>query len=336
LALAVPRRTLVASLAAATAIWPRSALSAPLDSKHRLGVFAAGWGEFAVGEKERESEKSERQALLKSLAEQGYVQGGNLQIDWRNFDKDFSQVPQAARDLVRLVPDVLVTWGTLQTRALQDATRSIPIVASLSDPVASGFTKALARPQGNVTGLCHIRPELPVKQIELLRRVVPRLNRIMLIGDARFPGMRQLMEPEENAAKSAGLTVEVRMIDRAGFERVFREMKRLGAGAALISFSNVDFSEVARLAIRHGVATLADGEPRYVEEGGLVGYDTFHENPERRIAMIIDRLFRGAKPADIPWELPDRTLLEVNLRTAKALGLTIPPDVLLRADKVFE
>ncbi len=322
------RRVLLASLAVGSLFGTRLAIAAPSAPTRRLGIFIAGWCD---------SRKDELGVpLLKALAELGYIEGRNLAIEWRCFEMDFLQAPRLAAELASMKVDVLLTTGTPQTKALQDATRTIPIVTSLTDPVTSGITKSLARPEGNVTGLCHMHPGTSAKQIEMLRRVMPRLDRLVLIGDKRYTGMRELMRAEEIAANAAGLSVEVRMVDRSGFEVVFVEMKRLRARAAIISSPDIDIPEVARLALRHGVATMLNGAPGYVEQGGLMGYDPLHENPMRRTAAIIDKIFRGAKPADIPWELPDRVRLEINLRTAKALGLTIPPDVLLQADKVHE
>jgi putative tryptophan/tyrosine transport system substrate-binding protein len=321
----VNRRALLALLASGSLLGVRFAIAR--TASHRLGIFIAGFCNAETRE--------ELAPMFKSLAELGHVEGRNLTVEWRCFGMDFSRAPSMAAELVRLEVDAIWTTGTPQTKALQDATKTIPIVTSVGDPVASGFAKTLVRPGGNITGLCR-HPDTPAKQIELLRRVVPKLERLVIIGDARYTGMRQLLRPHEIAAKAAGLSVEVRMVDRSGFERVISEMKGFGAQAALIESPDFDMAEVARLANRHGVATMLEGEGDYVKHGGLISYDMFHGNFMQRSASLIDKVFRGMKPAEIPWELPDRSHLAINLGTAKLLGLTIPPDVLLRADQVVE
>jgi putative tryptophan/tyrosine transport system substrate-binding protein len=329
------RRALIASLAASSLLGTRFALGDRVDPKHRLGAFFAGWSELAPA-KEWEEEKQKRAEILKALSELGYAENRNLVVYWRSFDMDFSRAAPMAAELVRLKVDVLLTTGTPQTNALRDATKTIPIVTSLGDPVASGFTRNLAKPEGNVTGLCQTHPGSFGKQIEMLRRVVPRLDRLMLIGDIRYTGMRELMQPLEASARAAGMMVEVRMVDRSGYRGVFADMKRLGIRAALINSPDIDMADVAGLAIQNGVATMLNGAPGYVELGGLMSYDPFHADLLQRTAVIVDKLFRGVKLADIPWELPDRTFLAVNLSTAKALGLTIPSDILLRADEIIQ
>ena len=323
------RRALIASLAAGYLLGTRFALAAPGATARRLGIFVAGWCDSKEG--------AEWFApLLKALADLGYAEGRNLTLVRRCFEMDFARAAPMAAELARLKLDAILTTGTPQTKALQEATRTIPIVTSLGDPVASGLVKSLSKPGGNITGLCHTHPDFNAKQIELLQRVVPRLDRMMHIGDSRYTGMRQLMTSLDAAARAAGIAVEVRMVDRSGYEAVFREAKALGIKAAVIDSPDIDIPEVARLAILNGVATMLNGAPEFAEQGGLMDYNPFHENPMRRTAIILDKIFRGMKPADIPWELPDRTSLVINLRTAKALGLTFPQDVLLRADKVIE
>ena len=324
---------MLASLAAASVLGARSVLAAPAAAKHRLGVFFAGWSDLALGVKEREQAKKEREKILKALAELGYVEGRNLTVDWRFFDMDFSKAPQMAAELVRLKVDVLLTAGTPQTKALRAATTTIPIVTSVNDPVASGLTQSLARPGGNITGLTNQHPATPAKQVELFRMLVPRLDRLVIVGDVRYTGDRELVRPAENAARMAGMIADVRMVDPSDVERVFSEMKGFAARAALLGYVDMDMAGVARLAIRHGVATMHFAS-EYVEHGGLLSFSPYHANEMQRTVSIIDKIFRGMDPAQIPWELPDRTHLAINLGTAKLLGLKVPADLLLRADQV--
>jgi putative tryptophan/tyrosine transport system substrate-binding protein len=329
------RRAVLASLAAASVLGSRSTLAVALAAKRRLGVFYAGWSEFASGANERQEGIEERAAILKAFDELGYKEGRNLVVDWRYFDMDFSRAPQMAAELVRAQVDALVTAGFPQTRALQAATKTIPIVTEVDDPVASGFTEDLVRPRGNITGFVQTHPDSSAKQIELIRRVMPKLDRLVLIGDIRYPGAPHLMHPVEVAATAAGIGIEVRMTDRSGIDRVLGSIKGFGARAAFIETPGFDMTEVARLAIRHGVAAMYD-ESVFAEMGGLMTFKMYHENRIQRIAAMVAKVFRGIQPAEIPWELPDRSHIAINLSTAKALGLTIPSDVLLRADQIVE
>jgi putative tryptophan/tyrosine transport system substrate-binding protein len=329
------RRALLASLAAGSLLGTRLALAVPPPAKRRLGVFYAGWSEFAPEANERQEGMEERAAILKAFDEVGYVEGRNLVVDWRYFDMDFSRAPKMAAELVRARVDALVTAGTPQTQALQAATKTIPIVTEVGDPVAAGFTETLVRPRGNITGFVLTHPDSSAKQIELIRRVMPRLDRLVLIGDIRYPGAPHLMHPVKIAATAAGISTEVQMTDGSGIDRVFGNIKGFGAQAAFIETPGFDMTEVATLAIRHGVAAMYD-ESVFVEKGGLMTFKMYHENRIPRLAAMVAKVFRGIKPTEIPWELPDRSHIAINLSTAKALGLTIPSDVLLRADQIVE
>jgi putative tryptophan/tyrosine transport system substrate-binding protein len=321
------RRALLALLAAGSVLGVRFARASSPSGSRRLGIFAA---EYSC-----EPLKTEEAAVFKALADLGHVEGRNLTVEWRCFGMDFARGAQMAAELVRLKMDVLWTAGTPQTKALHDVTTTIPIVTSVADPVAAGFTESLGRPRGNITGLSQTHPDTPAKQIELIRRVVPKLDRIMFIDDVRYSGAQQLMVPREMAARAAGLAAEIKIVDRSELERIFIDMKRVGTAVALLYFVDMDRAEIAKLSIRHGVPTMLYGSG-YVERGGLMTFNMYHENEGQRFASIVDKLLRGIKPADIPWELPDRSHLAINLGTAKLLGLKIPTDLLLRADQVVE
>ena len=320
------RRALLALLASGSVLGTRFALARSPDAAHRLGIFYAGWCDRWKDEIGA--------ALFKALAELGHVKGRNLTDKWCCFEMDFSRSAKVAVDLVRLEPDAILTTGTPTTRALQNATKTIPIVTSVEDPVAGGFTETLGRPDGNITGLSHGHPESNAKEIELIRRVVPKLDRIVFIDDVRYGGARQLMRSREMAARAAGLAAEVKIVERSELERIFIDMKRVGTAAALLYFVDLDQAEIAKLALRHGVPTILDAD--YVKHGGLMSFTMYHADFVQRTASIIDKVFRGMKPAEIPWELPDRSHLVINLRTARLLGLNIPSDILLRADQVVE
>jgi ABC-type uncharacterized transport system substrate-binding protein len=321
------RRAILALLAASSMLGARPAPARLPAAVSRLGVFFGGY---------REPMMKEGRDLLKGLADVGYVEGRNLAVEWRFCEMDFSHSAQLATELVRVGVDALATAGTPLTRVLQEATKSIPIITEVADPVASGFTETLGRPSRNITGLSNEHQDTPAKRIELIRRMVPNVDRLVLIGDVRVPSERQMLRPHESAAKAAGLRPAMRLVDTTGFEGVFSEMKGLGARVALIDFPVTDKAELAALAIRYGVATMMINDTDYVDSGGLMGYFMLFANPIGRLAAVIDKVFRGVKPADIPWELPDRSKFSINLSTARLLGLTVPPDLLLRADQIVE
>jgi putative ABC transport system substrate-binding protein len=322
------RRAILATLASSL-LGPQSAFARPPAEVSRLGVFFAGYRESVM--------KEDGQDLLKALATVGYVEGRNVAVEWRFSETDFSRSAQMAAELVRSGVDVLTTAGTQQTKALQNATKTIPIITMVGeDPVVSGFARSLALPGGNITGISSQHPDTPAKRVELIRKIVPKLDRLALIGDVRYRGAREQLRPYELAAKAVGLSTEVRLVDRYRFEPVFSEMARSGAGAAFLQFADSGAAEASTtIAIRHRIATIYD-ERVYVDRGGLVSFEMYHEDPLQRIASMIDKVFRGMKPAEIPWELPNRSHLAINLATAKLLGLTVPPDLLLRADQIVE
>jgi putative tryptophan/tyrosine transport system substrate-binding protein len=328
----VKRRGFLASLAAAPLFGTHCTL-ALAAAPHRLGCLLAG-----ARESDLNKLFGEGPSLRDALVNLDYVEGRNLSIEWRFFEADRARASSMAADLVRLGADALVTTGTPWTKVLQGLTKTIPIVTIVDDPVAGGFTTSLVRPEGNITGLMLRHPDTPAKQVELFRRVLPKLDRLVIIGNARYTGSREIMRPYGAAASATGLVPDVEIVDIAAIERIFSEMKSAPARAALVAlgqFTSQNADQVARLAIRHGVATMST-RSGYVELGGLMTFSMYHSQPYSRWASIIDKIFRGVKPADIPWELPDRSHFAINLGTAKALGLTISPDLLLRADQVIE
>jgi putative ABC transport system substrate-binding protein len=321
------RRTLLASLAAASLLGTRFALARSTAKMYRIGLLIAADLEPVL-----EDLKKNDWELLAPLADLGYVKGRNLTFEVRAFGRDFSKAPQMAAELARLPMDALTTEGTAPTKALQDATRTIPIVTAVNDPVASGFARSLGRPGGNITGLCNQHPDTPAKQVQLLRQLVPGLDRLVIIGEATNTSIKELLRPYEVAARAAGLASEVRLVDSNTIERVFVDMKAARVRAAFILMKDPP-PEMGKLAIRHGIATMhSEG---YVELGGLMSFSMSQEQPFLRMASIFDKVFRGMDPAEIPWLLPDRSHLAINLVTAKLLGLTVPPDLLLRADQVI-
>jgi putative ABC transport system substrate-binding protein len=329
------RRDLLGALAVGPLFAARIAGAQPTSNIHRIGFFFAGWSESAKRGEHREEGSKTRAGMLQALARRGYEPGRNLVVHWRLFDMDFSKAPAMARELVALGVDVLHTVGTPQTKALQEATKAIPIVTNVGDPVAGGFTTSLARPSGNVTGLAATHPDSAAKQIEFLRAIVPKLDRIAVIGDARYGAQREMLAPWEAAARAAGLRPEVLLAAPADLDRVLAGLRRSGTRAAYLMYPGAGGMPAIEPAIRHGIATMFVYSD-YVEHGALIGFDMLHTNREERHMVMIDKLLRGVKTADIPWELPDRSHLAINLRTAKALGLEVPRDLLLRANEIVE
>ena len=285
-----------------------------------------------------QAELLKRWNVIEPLAERGYVEGRSLIVESRCVGADLSRVPRMAVELVSLRPDVLITVGTAATQALKDATRTIPIVTIVADPVASGFASTLSRPGGNITGRAVWHPDTPAKQIELLRRVVPKLERLTLIGEVDNPAARGLFRNHEAAAKGAGLVTDVKLVKASGFEPVFREMRSPATQAAFILFTAIEdaqLAQAAQLAIRHRVPTMYY-DRGYIEQGGLMSFTMYPGDRKSRVVHLIADIFEGANPAEMPWELPDRVYLAINLRTARLLGLNIPSDILVRADQVVE
>jgi putative ABC transport system substrate-binding protein len=274
------------------------------------------------------------------LRELGYIEGQNILIEERWSEGQSDRMVELVADLVRLNVDVIVTHGVQGTKAAQGATRTIPIVMAVSpDPIGTGLVASLARPGGNTTGMTDQVAELSGKEIEILREVVPRVRRVAILWNERNPGARVTFERTRSAAQESGLaitTVAVRGpedLDAA----VERAAKR--RPDALIVVHDVltvgHRTRIARLAVKHGLPSICASSP-FVDAGGLVAYAPSLTGLFKRAAVFVDRTFRGAKPADIPIEQPTTFQLRINLKTAKALGLTIPPSVLARADEIIQ
>ena len=280
------------------------------------------------------------QTLREVLRERGWKDGVNIRIEYRWVEGNAARLPELAADLVRLKPDLLVTRGSLFTGALKAATSSIPIVVmGHADPVGTGHVASLARPGGNITGSAVLQTELGPKGLELLHSVVPGAARIAILWHldtpSAAPGLKALEEP----ARLLRLQLQPVAARTAGeLEGAFSTMARDGAQAVLV-FSTLPFimarQRLAELAIAHRLPTMFQGRT-FVEAGGLMSYYPSHEDTYRRASVYVDKILRGAKPADLPVEQSTKLELVINLKTAKALGLTIPQSVLQRADEVIQ
>jgi putative ABC transport system substrate-binding protein len=234
---------------------------------------------------------------------------------------------------------VIVSSGPAPTRSSREATRTIPIVmAQAGDPVGSGFVSSLAQPGGNITGLSTLAPEISGKRVELLKEMVPKLSRVAVFGTSTYPGNAESLKETELAASSFGIKphyLDVR--DQKALESAFRDAGKDGAGAVLVLTSpifNSQRTQVISLASKARVPTMYP-QKEYVEEGGLITYGTSVVDSYRRAATYVDKILKGAKPAELPVEQPTKFELLINLKAAKQLGITIPPAMLARADKVI-
>ncbi len=274
------------------------------------------------------------------LLEVGYVVGQSLVMDERYASGKDHLLPDLAADLVRRNADLIVTVGDQATAAAAKATRDIPIVTAVStDPVGIGLVVSLARPGGNITGLTTISPELGGKRLDLLKQVVPRVSRIAVLWNANNRGKAAELRELETAAHRLAITVwSIEIRGQADFERAFRTINRERADALstlrepLIQGHQ---KQIVQFAARSRLPDMHVGS-EWADDGGLMAYGPSVREIFRRSAVYVDKILRGAKPADLPIEQPTRFELVINLKTAKTLGLTIPKSVLLQADRVIE
>jgi putative tryptophan/tyrosine transport system substrate-binding protein len=281
-------------------------------------------------------------SFRQELSKLGWVEGKNLIIEYRfGENKGAERVSALASELVRLHVDLIVASGAGPSIAAKNATTTIPIVmASASDPVAAGLVASLARPGGNVTGLASLSPELNTKRLEILKDAVPKLSRVgFLLAGVGIADDLQLKEIRP-AALSLKLTLEEieTQADAKSLERAFRTAKQKQVGAMMMMPTRPFFAERKRIIELAGKFRLPAiySQKEYVDEGGLISYGNDFADGYRRIAYFVDRILKGAKPADLPVERPTKFEFIINLKAAKQIGLTIPPDVLARATKIIK
>jgi putative ABC transport system substrate-binding protein len=278
-------------------------------------------------------------AFRQGLRELGYIEGKNIVVEYRYADGKLNRVPALAAEMVRLNVEVILTGGSAATRPAKEATTTIPIVmAQDTDPVGNGFVTSLARPGGNITGLSIVAPEIGGKQLELLKESVPKLLRVVVPSNPDEASYAQLRKETELAAKA--LKIETQFLDARGpqdIENAFREATKRRADAILVPTMPIvaaQRAQIAHLAVKNRLPAMY-GQPEYVELGGLMFYGASINDLFRRAATYIDKILKGAKPADLPVEQPTKFELVINLKAAKQIGLTIPPNVLARADRVI-
>jgi putative tryptophan/tyrosine transport system substrate-binding protein len=280
------------------------------------------------------------EAFRQGLRELGHVEGKNIVIEYRYAEGKQDRVLALAAELVRLKVDVIVSGGSTVTRSAKEATVTIPIVmAQDPDPVGSGFVASLARPGGNITGLATLAPELSGKQLELMKEIVPRLARVAVLGTSTRSGNARSLKETELAAGAFGVKLQyLDILSPKDIETAFRAASKGRADAVLVLSSPLLFSQrkhVADLAVKGRLPAILP-QSEYVEDGGLMSYATSLTDLSRRAATYVDKILKGAKPADLPVEQPKKFEFIINLKAAKQIGLTIPPNVLVRADKVIK
>jgi putative tryptophan/tyrosine transport system substrate-binding protein len=281
------------------------------------------------------------EAFRQGMRELGYVEGKNIVIEWRYTEEKPERMSELAAELVRLKVDIIITGGPPATRAAKEATNTIPIVmAQDADPVGNGFVASLARPGGNITGLATLRPEIRGKQLELLKEIIPKLSRVAVFGTSTAPGNAQSLREVELAAGAFGVKLQdLDVLSAKDIETAFRAASEGRAQAVLMmvagTVADAHRTEIVEPAVKSRLPVIYSGRPS-VEAGGLMTYGVSLSDLDRRVATYVDKILKGVKPADLPVEQPTKFELIINLKAAKQIGLTIPPNVLARADKVIK
>jgi putative ABC transport system substrate-binding protein len=314
-----------------TLLLVRAAVHAQQQARNsRVGILVASTA----------SSVSDRiEAFRQGLRERGHNEGRNIAIEYRYAEGKLERLPELAAELVRVKVDVIVTTGPAATRPAKEATVTIPIVMAFDDdPVANGFVASLARPGGNITGVTTQWHDLNGKRLELLKEIAPKLSRVAVFGFSTNPGNAQALKETELAAATFKIQTQyLEVRDLMDIDTAFREANKERAGAILIlpsSILNSHRTQVVDFAAKSRLPTIYH-IPEFVADGGLISYGVNSRDLFRRAAIFVDKILKGAKPADLPVEQPTKFELVINLKTAKQIGLTIPPQVLARADRVI-
>jgi putative ABC transport system substrate-binding protein len=316
-----------------------SALAAPLGSfaQKQDKVWRVG---FLIARRLAPGDTNYYRAFPEGMRELGYVEGKNLVIEWRYADGNFDRLPALAAELVQLKVDVIVTAGTAATSAAQKATTTVPIVmGTTNDAVISGFVKSLALPGGNITGISNLTVDLSAKDLEILLSVEPKLSRVAVLVNPGNSAHAPIVKTVQAAALKPNvkiLPLEARTAQE--IENGFSTVTQQTAGAVLVAldaFFVQQGRQIAELALKYRMPSVF-AVREHVETGGLMSYGPNLSDNYRRAATYVDKILKGAKPGNLPIEQPTKFELIINLKTAKALGITIPQSVLLRADEVIQ
>ena len=321
------RRTFIGMVAAGLVATASSVRAQQTGKGRRLGILTAG----TIG--------SEWAVFLQTLRELGWSEQENLIIERRAAGGKAELVPGLAAELVQLKPDVILANGAVASLAAKKATSTIPIVTITGDPVRIGLVGSMSRPGGNITGTSTVAPELAAKRLELLRELLPTTKRVGELVDPANPYLKVIRPSDEQAYRSLGLQpIFVDVPEASQLERLIAELARMKADALIVRgdplfVANRD--QIANLALKHALPTMAEGRG-FVSAGCLMSYAPKFGAVLRGSAVLVDKILKGAEPGDLPIEQPTQFELAVNLKTAKALGITIPQALLLRADEVVQ
>jgi putative ABC transport system substrate-binding protein len=328
----VKRREFITLLGGA-ASWPLAARAQQPERVRRIGVLSP------LPENDPES-KSRIAAFLKEMQDLGWSEGRNVRIDYRWASDDTARIRRETAELVALAPDVILTSGSPAIAALQQATRTVPIVfATAGDPVGAGFVDSLSRPGGNITGFAIFEYAIGSKWLELLKEISPRMTRVAVARDPAVAAGAGLFGAIQTAAPSFGVEVNpINVRDGPGIERDVIAFARFSNGGLVVTgtpLAQLHRNLIITLAARHKLPAVYF-ERFFAADGGLMSYGADFIDQYRRAAGYVDRILKGEKPADLPVQAPTKYELVVNLKTAKALGLEVPPTLLARADEVIE
>ena len=316
------RRDFITLLGGAVAAWPLAA-QAQQPRVPRIGILVNGPLEPF------------RSLLREALRDLGHVDGHNMHIEFRSTEGKSHLLPELAAELVRLKVEIIVASQTPAAQAVKQATTEIPIVILSGDPVGTGLVASLARPGGNVTGVSGATAEIAAKNVELMKEMLPSARRMAVLANATDPFTKTFLAHIQLAGQTLGIAIQPLIVHGAEeFDAAFSAMLREQADAVIVQPSLPRHRAVA-LALQHRVPAASPGRP-FVADGGLLAYvaNTVHQH--RKLAVYMDKILKGALPADLPVEQPTKFDLVINLKTAKALGLDVPPMLLARADEVIE
>lgn len=327
------RRDFIAGIAGSAVAWPRTTSAQPRDRVRQIGFLCP------LGENDPET-KARIAAFVQRLKELGWTEGGNIRIEYRFTEGNFERTGTAAAELVALAPDVIVAYANPAVAALKPVTSTIPIVfTQVSDPVGSGFVTNLARPGGNITGFHSFEAEMGGKWLEILKEIAPSVRRAAFVHDPRIAAHISFLRAAESAAPSLGIAVtSTRVISTTDIEREVTAFAQGPNGGLVLAPAPITFGPRALInTLSERWRLPAVSSQRFIaKSGGLVSYGFEGQEQFQQAATYVDRILRGAKPGDLPLQLPSKYQLVINLKAAKAIGLTVPPTLLVRADEVIE
>jgi len=330
MAIQIERRKFIVTLSGA-AVWPLAAGAQQGGKRYIVGIISAGGGD---------AQAALASAFRDGLRELGWVEGKNVVFENRNAEDRLERLPELTAELVRLKVDVIAADGTLASLAAKQATTTIPIVMTIAgDPLGSGLVASLAHPGGNVTGMSLMAPDLGAKRLEVLKELLPRLSRVAVLWNAANPYSALVFKQTQDGGRKLG--IEVQSLDVRGpddFDGTFEAARRLRPDALITVEDPLTGSHRKRIAdfVAGQQLPSLHGIREFVAAGGLISYGANVTDLSRRAAYYVDKIFKGAKPADLPIQQPTKFDLVINLKAAKTLGLDVPPALLARADEVIE